>query len=174
MMAGCAVATGLLDGDEHVRRLAASSRERSGQGRGDPCATNMPGGCDVEDRAAGVVLHWRWRWALQGRPCRGGPKPPQAASVNEPGAQRSQGRGETAGRGLQRRAWQWALANQEQTETCLRAKRLQSISGVASDGGALSNKLASAASSNGRLLRRFEPAAGHTEQGNAASRSSDH
>src|SRR3954454_19019866 len=36
MMTACAVATGLSDGDDHVRGPAACSRERSRQGRGDP------------------------------------------------------------------------------------------------------------------------------------------
>src|SRR3569833_1765445 len=56
MMTGCAVATGLPDADEHVRGPAASSRERLGQGRGDPCpAASDRGSGSPTGREEGTV-----------------------------------------------------------------------------------------------------------------------
>jgi hypothetical protein len=46
-------ATGLPRCDERVRAAAAATDEQSGERRGDPCATNTTGGCDVEGRVAG-------------------------------------------------------------------------------------------------------------------------
>ena len=52
IMIGCASATGLPQRDERVRVAAAAAGERPGQERGDLCATNTTGGCDIEGRVA--------------------------------------------------------------------------------------------------------------------------